>query len=127
MSSTRMQERPATSPMMFITSDSLGRSRRLSTMASGASMRLASARARTTPPTSGEITMRSPPSSRSLMSRTITGAANRLSVGMSKKPWIWPAWRSRVSTRSAPASVIRFATSFAEIGVRGPALRSCRA
>ena len=28
---------------------------------------------------------------RSLMSRTMTGAANRLSVGMSKKPWIWPA------------------------------------
>ena len=62
--------------------------------------------------------MRSPIGSRSLMSRVITGAAKRLSVGMSKKPWICPAWRSTVSTRSAPASVIRFATSFAEIGVR---------
>ena len=48
------------------------------------------------------------------------GAANRLSVGMSKKPWIWPACRSMVSTRSAPARVIRLATSLAEIGVRGP-------
>ena len=27
---------------------------------------------------------------------------------MSKKPWIWPAWRSIASTRSAPAAVIRF-------------------
>ena len=61
------------------------------------------------------------------MSRTITGEANRLSVGMSKKPWICPACRSSVITRSAPARVIRLATSLAEIGVRGPGLRSCRA
>ena len=61
------------------------------------------------------------------MSCTMTGAANRLSVGMSKKPWIWPACRSRVSTRSAPASTIMLATSLAEIGVRGPGLRSWRA
>ena len=39
---------------------------------------------------------------------------------MSKKPWIWPAWRSMVSTRLAPATVMRLATSLAEIGVRGP-------
>ena len=58
MSSTRMQVRPFTSPITFITSESPGRSRRLSTMASGASMRLARPRARTTPPTSGETTMR---------------------------------------------------------------------
>ena len=25
------------------------------------------------------------------------------STGMEKKPWIWPAWRSMVSTRSTPA------------------------
>jgi hypothetical protein len=56
-----------------------------------------------------------------------TGIANRWSNGMSKKPWIWPAWRSIASARSAPAAVIRFAASFAEIGVRGFALRSCRA
>ena len=114
--------------MMFITSDSPARSRRLSTMASGASSRLASARARTTPPTSGETTITFlPPSPRDWMSRTMVGAANRLSVGMSKKPWIWPACRSTVSTRSAPARVMRLATSLAEIGERGPGLRSCRA
>ena len=90
-------------------------------------MRLASARARTTPPTSGDTTIMSACRIRSRMSRTSTGAANRLSVGMSKKPWICPACRSTVSTLSAPARVIRLATSFAEIGVRGPALRSWRA
>ena len=58
MSSTRMQARPCTSPITFITSDSPARSRRLSTMASGALMRLASPRARTTPPTSGDTTIR---------------------------------------------------------------------
>ena len=96
-------------------------------MASGASSRLASARARTTPPTSGDTTIKLLAVPRSLMSRTMVGAANRLSVGMSKKPWIWPAWRSTVSTRSAPARVIRLATSLAEMGERGPGLRSWRA
>src|ERR1044072_5510980 len=119
MSSTRMQVVPATSPMTFITSESPARSRRLSMMASGALMRFASPRARTTPPTSGETTVMFAPLKRSLMSRTITGEANRLSVGMSKNPWICPACRSTVSTRSAPELVIRFATSLAEIGV-GP-------
>ena len=61
------------------------------------------------------------------MSRTITGEAKRLSVGMSKKPWIWPACRSSVMTRSTPAWVIMLATSLAEIGAREPTLRSCRA
>ena len=61
------------------------------------------------------------------MSRVNTGAAKRLSVGMSKKPWIWPAWRSTVSTRSAPAVVIMLETSLAEIGVRASDFRSCRA
>ena len=59
MSSTRTQQWPSTSPMMFITSDSPARSRRLSTIASGAlSSRLARLRARTTPPTSGDTTIR---------------------------------------------------------------------
>jgi uncharacterized protein YbjT (DUF2867 family) len=57
MSSIRMQVRPATSPMMFMTSDSPGRSRRLSTMASWRVDALGQARARTTPPTSGDTTM----------------------------------------------------------------------
>ena len=62
--------------MMFITSDSPGFSRRLSTMASGAlSRRLASARARTTPPTSGETTVMARPLKRALMSSDMTGAA----------------------------------------------------
>ena len=41
------------------------------------------------------------------------------STGTSKKPWIWPACRSIVSTRSAPAVWIISATSFAVIGSRG--------
>ena len=90
-------------------------------------MRLASARARTTPPTSGDTTTVFDRSWCSLISRAISGTENRLSVGMSKKPWIWPAWRSSVITRSAPARVMMLATSLAEIGVRPPALRSCRA
>ncbi len=43
--------------MMFITSDSPARSRRLSTMARSVPSRLARARARTTPPTSGDTTI----------------------------------------------------------------------
>ena len=69
--------------------------------------------------------LRSP--KRVMISADITGAPNRLSVGMSKKPWICPACRSTESTRLAPAVVTRFATSLAEIGVRGPGFRSCRA
>ena len=49
------------------------------------------------------------------------------STGIVKKPWIWPAWRSIVSTRSAPASWSMSATRRAEIGSRGFAFRSCRA
>ena len=121
MSSISTQVFPSTSPMMFITSDSPARSRRLSTIASGALLsRLASPRARTTPPTSGETTISSRLPKRAWMSVAITGEANRLSVGMSKKPWICPAWRSIDRTRFAPAVVIRLATSLAEIGVRGP-------
>ena len=44
--------------MMFITFDSFGRGRRLSMIArSASSSRFASARARTTPPTSGDTTI----------------------------------------------------------------------
>ena len=55
------------------------------------------------------------------------GLPSRLSTGMSKKPWIWEACRSMVSTRSAPAATIMLATSLAEMGSRGLAFRSCRA
>ncbi|EXI76561.1 MAG: hypothetical protein AW07_00510 [Candidatus Accumulibacter sp. SK-11] len=52
------QVRPSTSPMMFITSETLAFGRRLSMIARSHSRRFASARARTTPPTSGETTIR---------------------------------------------------------------------
>ncbi len=60
MSSTRMQSRPSTSPITFITSDTPAAGRRLSMMARSQPIRVAIARARTTPPTSGEtiITLR---------------------------------------------------------------------
>ena len=52
------QVRASTSPMMFITVATFGRGRRLSMIArSASSRRLARARARTTPPTSGETTI----------------------------------------------------------------------
>ena len=57
----------------------------------------------------------------------MTGAANRWSTGMSKKPWIWVACRSMVRTRVVPAVEMRSATSFAEMGTRGLSLRSWRA
>ena len=41
------------------------------------------------------------------------------STGMLKNPWIWPWWRSIVSIRSAPATVIMSATRRAVIGTRG--------
>ena len=59
MSSTSTQTLSLTSPMMFITVDSFGRGRRLSMIArSASSSRFAIARARTTPPTSGDTTIR---------------------------------------------------------------------
>ena len=40
-----------------------------------------------------------------------------LSIGMLKKPWIWSAWMSIVSTRSAPAEIMS-ATTLDEIETR---------
>ena len=48
------------------------------------------------------------------------------STGMEKKPWIWPAWRSIVRTRSAPAASSMRATRRAVIGSRGADFLSCR-
>ena len=59
MSSMITQVRPLTSPMMCMTSETFARGRRLSMIASSESRRFAIARARTTPPTSGETTSRS--------------------------------------------------------------------
>ena len=41
------------------------------------------------------------------------GEAKRLSTGTEKNPWIWPAWRSMVTTWSAPAQESSSATSLA--------------
>ena len=49
------------------------------------------------------------------------------STGIVKKPWIWPACMSIVSTRSAPASWSMSATRRPEIGSRGFAFRAWRA
>src|SRR5277367_157526 len=89
MSSTSTQVLPFTSPMMFITFDSFGRGRRLSMIArSASSRRFAKARARTTPPTSGDTTItfryacfQASPNN--------TGDAYKLSTGMSKNPSTW--------------------------------------
>ena len=48
------------------------------------------------------------------------------STGFWKKPWIWPACRSIVSTRSAPAASSIRATRRAEIGSRGADFLSWR-
>ena len=58
MSSMITQVRPSTSPMMFITSATFAFGRRLSMIARSESSRFAIARARTTPPTSGETISR---------------------------------------------------------------------
>ena len=63
----------------------LGPVRRLSTMAMPTPSRLAIARARATPPASGDTIVRSG-MPRSLIASSSTGAANRWSAGMSKKP-----------------------------------------
>src|SRR5690348_338515 len=62
------------------------------------------------------------------MSASSTGEAYTLSSGMSKKPWIWSAWMSTVSTRSVPTTSIIWAATFAVIGTRAArSLRSWRA
>ncbi len=51
-----------------------------------------------------------------------------LSTGMSKKPWIWSACRSIVSSRATPTASSRLATTLALIGTRVErGRRSCRA
>ena len=48
------------------------------------------------------------------------------STGIVKNPWIWPAWRSIVRTRSTPAAWRSSATSLAVIGSRGEDFLSWR-
>jgi hypothetical protein len=115
--------------MMFITVATFAFGRRLSMIArSASSRRFAMARARTTPPTSGDTTIRLSVPWLRQMSASSSGDAYTLSTGMSKKPWICSACRSTVSTRSQfTAENIRAAT-FAVIGTRAErGRRSCRA
>ena len=129
MSSIRMQVRPSTSPMMFITSDSPARSRRLSTIASGALLsRLASAAGAHHAADVGRddqqiavAEARAGCRPRSPARRTDCRSGCRRSPGSGRRAdrSTAPGWRPRV--------VIRLATSLAEIGVRGPGFRSCRA
>ncbi len=64
MSSTMTAARASTSPMICISPTTLARMRRLSMMARCASSRFANARARSTPPASGAMTVTSPLPSR---------------------------------------------------------------
>ena len=78
-----------------------------------------------TRPASGETMTRSS----SCMSRKYWLSMNiavMWSTGLEKKPWIWPACRSMVSTRSAPAVSSMRATRRAEIGSRPIDFLSCR-
>ena len=88
---------------------------------------LPKALALSTPPTSGETQTKLLVLIFFYMSLANIGVENKLSTGMSKKPWIWPACKSRVNTLFAPAFVIRFETNFADIAVLGTTFLSCLA
>ena len=86
------------------------------------------ARARTTPPTSGETMQRSLLPVEALLDVLDQDRRGEQIVGRNvEEPLDLPGMQIEVSTRSAPAVVIRLATSLAEIGERGPDLRSCLA
>ena len=130
MSSTSRQLRPATSPMMLMTSDSPeGVFAALVDDGKLGVDPLGPARGRAPPPpTSGETTTFVAIGHAFLDVRGNHGPArwNRLSVGMSKKPLDLAGMQIEGETRSSAASVIRLATSFAEIGGSGgvrPAVR----
>ena len=88
---------------------------------------LPKARALSTPPTSGATQIKFLFFIFLLICLEKIGVAKRLSTGISKNPCICPACRSTVTILSAPAFVIRFETSFADIDVLGTTLRSCLA
>ena len=88
MSSIKIQSFFDTSPITFITSDTLAFSLLLSIIARSQSTLFAIALARTTPPTSGETITVFLLSNFFLISSINTGAAKRLSVGISKNPCI---------------------------------------
>ena len=124
MSSTRIQSRSATSPIICITCDTFARGRRLSIIAISVSFNnFATARARTTPPISGETTIGLTRSVFFKISSSKTGEPNTLSTGTSKKPWICSACKSQVNTRSIPTVESKSATTFAVIGTRAERTR----
>ena len=90
---------------------------------SASSNNLATARARTTPPISGETTTGFSMLRANISSSKI-GVPKTLSTGTSKKPWICSACKSTVNTRSTPTLDKKSATTFAVIGTR--ALRTRR-
>ncbi len=61
------------------------------------------------------------------MYRANKGVVNKLSTGISKKRCICPACKSTVTILFAPALVIKFETTFADIEVLGATFLSCLA
>ena len=109
-----------------ITSATFGSSRRLSMMAKGTSSRLAKARARSTPPASGDTTL----VRRDRAAEVLDHHRRWQTDGppeYRRSPESAAACKSSASTRFAPAVSSKAAISFAEIGTRGRSLRSCRA
>ena len=80
-----------------------------------------------TPPTSGDTQINFLFFNFLLIYLANKGVVKRLSTGISKNPWICPACKSTVTTLLAPALVIKFATTFAEIDVLGTTFLSCLA
>jgi hypothetical protein len=74
-------------------------------------------------PASGETTSMSGGASALMASHRIE-RAYRSSTGMRKKPWIWAACRSMVTTRSAPAASMASAHTLARIDTRGSSFLS---
>src|SRR5690606_18166856 len=123
MSSINTISWPVTSPMIDIDSISLARFRCLSQITTSALKYLANVRARYDPPISGDAMVRFGRLSDLMWGTKIT-EASKWSTGISKKPWIWAAWRSMVIKRCAPAAVMRLAIILAPIATRGLSLRS---
>ena len=128
MSSPTMQILSRTRPAISVTATVSCVGRVLCMIAKSAPIISAKRTACLARPASGATeTTPSPCSPRSRKCRANSGSEVMWSTGIVKKPWIWPACRSIVRTRSAPASWSMSATRRAEIGSRGFALRSWRA
>src|SRR5581483_4224972 len=96
---------PATRPVISVTSAASCPGRVLCVIAKPAPIISPKRTACFARPASGATEITSSPSSpRSRKWRPKSGSAVMWSTGMLKKPWIWPAWRSIVRIRSAPAS-----------------------